>query len=268
MTQSRVDIHLVSWHRPEMTDLVIRSIAKNTKPDSYRLMVFDNGSPEEQQTHLLDLQNDGLIDELFLNDKNIGLELARNRLLNMSESEFIVCLDNDCLPVPIEDGVDWVEKLVKLMRDNPTYAAISSRTQVMIGTGNIFDEHEDEDIVNFPHPGGSFRIMRTSVVKLVGGWEGKPGRGSEERYICGKLHEAGWDTGFAVKVPTLHLFGVRGNNTDRWGYDESWKPEETGHSDIWHPVLQNGDEYNDVLEYVGKDLTERYFNAISNPTAD
>ena len=32
----KVDIHFVSWQRPEITELTIRTIARNTKKENYR----------------------------------------------------------------------------------------------------------------------------------------------------------------------------------------------------------------------------------------
>lgn len=255
-----IDIHFVSWNRPKITELAIKTIVRNTKPDNYRLVVLDNGSSFEQVKMLEDLQNNGYIDELVLFSENRGLEAARDHMLrNCVQGEFFICADNDCLPEPIDkNNGDWVEKLYMLMRLEPRYAAISCRTQVMIGSGNIFDQHEEDLIVDFPHPGGSLRIMRTQPTKDVGGWEGKPGRGAEERWICGLLREAGWLTGFAVQVPTLHLFGLL--DSDRWGYDKDLKPEDTGHSDIWHPVLASGDDLAEVEKYAGKELTNDYSN--------
>lgn len=247
-----VDIVFTSWYRPKITELAIRTISRNTKRNNYRLIVIDNGSPKEQQAMLQELQDNGYIDELVLNKTNLGLEPARNQGLALVESKYFICADNDCLPEPMTGGKDWIERLVGLMEDNPEYAAISCRTQVMIGTGNIYDGHEDEDIVDFPHPGGSLRIMRRRVTKEVGGWrEDVDGRGAEERYICGKLHDLGYKTAFAVKVKCLHLFGDK--TTDRWGYDKEWEPFETGHSDIWHPVLEQGDDPEELKKYVGSD---------------
>lgn len=214
---------------------------------------------------LSQLQDNGIIDELILWDKNHGLEAARAYLLSGSYSPFFICADNDCLPAPITEEQDWVERLVELMEKHEDFAAISCRTQVMIGTGNIFEEADlaGDDIVEFPHPGGSLRIMRTQVVKDIGGWDRQSdGRGAEERYIGGKLHDAGWRTAFAVKVRTLHLFGLRGDNpSDRWGYDKDLTPEETGHSDISHPALTNGDDLEEVSLYSGKELTDDYYTA-------
>lgn len=252
-----VDIHLVSWNRPRITELTIRTIARNTISANYRLIVLDNGSPPEQQEMLQRLQDNGLIDELILWPENYGLESARNYLLQGSNTEYIICADNDCLPEPMLDGIDWVDRMVDLMQRYEEFAAISCRTQVMIGTGNIFED-ESLDITDFPHPGGSLRIMRTDLVKSVGGWEGKPGRGTEERYICGKLRELGFSTGFATHINTLHLFGLK--DTDRWGYESEWTPEQTGHSDISHPALTNGDDPEEVEKYAGKELTDAYRN--------
>lgn len=251
-----VDIHLVSWNRPKITKLAIMTIHRNTQQGHYRLVVLDNGSSESQQNMLRDLQDNGYIDELILWEKNYGLEAARDYLLkHATYSELFICADNDCLPEPIKHEIDWVQKLANLMDRYEDYAAISCRTQVMIGSGNIFED-ESKEITDFPHPGGSLRIMRTKAVMEVGGWEGKPGRGAEERWICGQLREFGYKTGFATYIPTLHLFGL--SDTDRWGYDSSFKPEDTGHSDISHPALTNGDDLVEVEKYAGKELTDDY----------
>lgn len=265
----KLDLHLVSWNRPKMTELVIKTIKRNTKPENYRLVVFDNGSERSTVNMLIDLQENGYIDELHIEPENIGLERARQWLLmNSTNSEYFICIDNDCLPptsamLGNTYGQDWIDRLKELMQKHEDFAAISCRTQVMIGTGNIFEEADlaRDDIVEFPHPGGSLRIMRTQAVMNVGGWDrGDPGRGSEERYICGKLRDAGYRTAFAVNIHTLHLFGTRGDNpTDRWGYRVEMEPAETGHSDIAHPALTNGDDKEEVSLYAGNELAEEYF---------
>lgn len=242
-----VDIIMITWQRPHLTDMAIRAIRQNTKPQNYRLVVIDNASSPEMQDMLIRMQDEGLIDHLAFNSHNIGLEAARNQGMEHVSGDYFICADNDCLPPRMVNDKDWVESLVELMNDNPDYAAISCRTQVMIGTGNIFED-ESKDITDFPHPGGSFRIMRTAAVHDTGLWrDDNPGRGQEERYICGKLRELGWKTGFATKLKCLHLFGDK--STDRWGYDKGWKPEESGHSDIFHPILEKGDDPDEVRQY-------------------
>lgn len=247
-----IDVVVTTWYRPEITKKCIKAINQNTKRENFRLIVIDNNSPDDMQDMLRELQDDGLIDNLVFNEMNVGLEPAHNQALDIVESKFFVTADNDCLPPKLENGRDWLERLVDLMQRYPDYAAISLRTQVMIGTGNPFDGFEQDEVLDFPHPGGSFRIMRTELVKKVGGWrDSMEGRGTEERYICGKLRELGYKTGFSVQIRCLHLFGDRGTQgTDRWGYPKHWEPEDTGHSNIHHPVLESGDNFNEIKQYL------------------
>jgi len=268
-----IDLHLVSWNRPKMTELVIRTLYRNTNPGTFTLTVFDNGSDEDTRKMLESIQSEGLIHSLFLDDKNKGLEYARQYMLeHHTYNGVFVDMDNDCLPPPRVDGVDWLTRQKELMYKYPEYGAISQRTQVMIGTGNIFEEadNNEDDLLDFPHPGGSIRLMSTSAVREVHGWTPVvPGRGSEEKKIGSKLRDAGYHTAFAVDITCLHLFGTRDNTneTDRWGYDKAMKPEDTGHSDIWHPALSNGDDFTEVEQYAGRELTEEYFGVNDNHKA-
>lgn len=255
-----IDLHLVSWNRPKMTDLVIKTIHRNTKRENFRLTVLDNGSDDDTLKMLQGLSNDGLIDELVVSPINLGLEAARDFMREKcTYSEYFVCIDNDILPPPILKE-DWLEQLVDLMEKYEDYVAIACRYPVMVGTGNIYEQADinGDDIVEFPHPGGSLRIMKTNIVDFVGGWDRKEaGRGSEERYICGKLNEAGFKTGFATNIHCLHLWGDK--QTDNWGYPKDWKPEDTGHSPgVWHPVFDKGDDPEEIIAYSGKELAECY----------
>ena len=260
----KTDIVMVTWERPDITDLAIRTIKRNTKSYNYRLIVVDNGSGIETRERLMLLHDNGYIDELLMNSTNKGLEPARNQGLAVVQSDWFICADSDCLPQPIDDNpcikcrTDWIEQLYNLQRLSPEYMSIACRTQVMIGTGNIFDGHENEGLLEFPHPGGSLRLMNTELVRDLGGWRNEvSGRGAEERYIGAKISEAGYKSAFAINVRCLHLFGKK--DSDRWGYDPTWKPEETGHSDIYHPILERGDDYEEVKEYAGEEYAKRYF---------
>lgn len=257
------DLQVITWNRPKMSELVIRTIHRNTKPGTYHLTVLDNGS--DDISWLTKLADEGIVHEFTIQPENIGLEAARQKLLNYwTQSPYFVCIDNDCLPPPMLNGQDWLERQLDLMRKYEDFAAISQRTPVMIGTGDIFGEADQagDDILEFGHPGGSFRMMRTEAVKAVGGWDrGAPGRGSEETFICGKLRDAGYRTAFAVNIQCLHLWGTRGDTgTDPWGYDKDMKPEDTGHRPIDHPVLTQGDIKEDLLIYAGADDVEKYFS--------
>jgi hypothetical protein len=55
-------------------------------------------------------------------------------------------------------------------------------------------------------------------------------------------------------------YTVRPIKTDRWGYPKDWKPEDTGHSDVWHPKFGQGDDPEEIQKYVGEELTEWYLS--------
>lgn len=262
----KVDLHLIAWGRPKMTELTIRTIRRNTKRENYNLYVFNNYFDKASEDLVRHMDAQGMIDGYAVSPENIGLEAARNAMLNQfTENKYFICIDNDCLPPPILNGKDWIERLVELMERWEDMAAISARNPIMIGTGNIFEfaDKAGDDIVEFPHPGGSLRIMRTDVTKAVGGWDREaPGRGSEETFICGKLRDAGFMTAFATKIHCLHLFGTREahNFTDRWGYDKAMTPEDSGHRDIDHPALRNGDDIAEIIKFAGEELAHDYSN--------
>src|ERR1039458_6510566 len=94
-----IDLHLVSWNRPKMTELVIKTIHRNTTPGTFCLTVLDNGSDSKTKSMLVKLSEAGLIDNLLLLETNLGLEKARQLLLeDYTRSKYFVCIDNDCLP--------------------------------------------------------------------------------------------------------------------------------------------------------------------------
>jgi len=261
-SMAKIDLHLISWKRPKMTKLVIETIHRNTKRENFRLVVLDNGSEESTVEMLQNMADKGLIDDFIPIKTNLGLEVARNFLLiHATYSDYFVCVDNDCLP-PLRDGKDWLEKLYDLMIQNEGYGAIALRTQVMIGTGDIFKEADknNQDLVDFSHPGGSYRLMDTKAVYSVGGWSrGLLGRGSEEHFIGDQLAQAGYKTAFTAQIRCLHLFGTK--DTDRWGYPKEYKPEATGHSDITHPALEQGDDFDTVKYYAGEKNAKAYFKS-------
>lgn len=243
------DIVLNTWNRPKMTERVILALAKNTTTPS-RLIVVDDCSDAPTQKILEKYYKAGIIDKLIINDERLGLEPSRNVGLKEVQSDYYISMDNDCLPMPPDENGDWLFKLVELMDVNLDFAAIACRPQVMVGTGNIFEEADlcHADVVEFPWPGGSIRIMNTDLVREVGGWrDNVPSRGQEERYICGKLNELGYKTGFAVQVKTYHMFGHDAN----WGYGEV-DPSEHGHGPVSHPAIQNGDSEKEIDRWLNE----------------
>lgn len=228
------DIVMTTWKREWMTVLAIKALKANTK-EPFRLILIDNGSDEFNQRRYLEAS-----DVYVKLDKNLGLEAAKNIGMSFVESDLFISTDNDILvPKPTKDGC-WLERLIKLYKENPEYRAISLRPQVLVGTGDIFGENPPE-VLPFSHVPGYMRIMDSKLTRELGAWSDKRAlRGHEEYWISERINKAGFKVGWASYIPCYHLFGY----DDNWGYDYL-KPEEHGHN----PVQLPKDDWDVITKY-------------------
>jgi len=208
------DILLTSYYRPIFTQKTLESIEERTK-SPYRLIVVDNGSDERQKEMLWNYVKRGVIKVLILLDRNYGLEYAKNTGLRFVESTpYFVNTDNDLLIEAPSNGTDWLQKMVSLMDRHPDYGAISARPQALLGVPNLFTK--DREIGQFYVCGGSYRIMRTDIVKKYKWRDEWNDSRSEEWRICGEILREGLKTGYARDVRCYHLFGK-----SNWGYRDN-----------------------------------------------
>jgi GT2 family glycosyltransferase len=237
-----IDIVITTWQREWMTQYCLDAIAYNTKTP-HRVILIDNGSNGNCRNSYV-----ARADIYVKLDRNYGLEYAKNIGMQFVESDLFVSTDNDILPYKYDP--DWLSQLVDLMDKNAVYGAIALRPQILVGTGNIFDGKEDQEIIDFSHVPGYMRIMRTDWVKKVGAWNDKrPLRGHEEYWIGDKFAQNSWKMGFANKIKCWHMFGK--GETDKWGYRKEMLPAEHGHSDV---SSLPGNDIELIREEVGIDI--------------
>jgi len=164
--------------------------------------------------------------------------------LALAESDYFITSDNDIYvpnlsrEVPIEDTKDnkgtlitpcWLERLVKFMDERPDYAAISLHPHVFIGAVGI-DPNDPEDVKERNMCGAVMRIMKTDLIRKVGGWDHilSSGRNHEERTICSRIQSAGYKVGICSRIRAYHPFGKdQGGN---WGYPAEFTPEMQKHN--------------------------------------
>ena len=231
-----IDIAVLSCNRRRITELCIREIKSRTITP-HRLIVMDNGSEDGTAEMLLELYSDGLIDRLALLEENAGVHFGFNQLLAVVKSEpYYICTDADLIPCSPIDGKDWLSRLIELADANPDFGAIACKPHVFIGGVPGWDESKEP--VEVPWAGAALRLMKTSVVREVGGWENikRASRNHEERWISARLKEAGYKVGYAAKIPCIHLWGDESLGEDPWGYPIEMKPEDHGHREIWPPA--------------------------------
>jgi glycosyltransferase involved in cell wall biosynthesis len=230
-----IDIAMLTCNRRRITKLAIHELKLRTTTP-HRLIVVDNGSTDGTPQMLHELKSMGLVDVVLELEDNHGVHWGHNTLLNMVTSEpYYISADNDLIPASPVDGVDWLARLIHLAQRFPEYGAIACRPHVLIGEGgNLFNGAPE--IKERGHVGAHLRIMQTQAVRDTGGWqrEKRPSRNHEERWICGKLREAGFVVGYSRDIRCIHLFGDDTLGEDPWGYTHGTYHE--GHREIWPPV--------------------------------
>jgi glycosyltransferase involved in cell wall biosynthesis len=88
----------------------------------FDLLVFDNGSCEEVKNYLVNEQDDGRIQHLFLSEKNLGKGGAWNIMLAGAPGDIIAYADSDCLFYP-----GWLAESVKLLGTFPKAGMVTAR---------------------------------------------------------------------------------------------------------------------------------------------
>lgn len=210
-----IDIFLTTFQRQDFAKECVRYLKERTK-HAYRLFIIDNGGNEWAKED----------PDVFLYialSKNIGIHAAWNIALSLAESKYFITSDPDLL-VPLLDP-DWLSQMVKFMDDRPDYGAISLHPHIFIGAAGI-DPNDVEDVKERNMAGAVMRIMRTDIVRSVGGWEHKieEGRNHEERTICSRLQSGGFKVGITSRIRAYHRFG------ENWGYPSWFTPERQKHT--------------------------------------
>lgn len=235
-----IDIFITAYQRSNLTTATINYLKERTTYP-YRLFLIDQGGNEHLKNQV----------DIYIGlSQNIGIHAAWNMALALAESEYFITSDNDIYvpdlkegnldagstytPFPI--GTDWLTRMVKFMDERPDYGAISLHPHIFIGAAGI-DPQDPEDVKERNMCGAVMRIMRTEVVRSVGGWEHwiSAGRNHEERTICSRLHAANYKTGIATRIRAFHPF------PPNWGYPPDFTPEMQKHNpDLEQYVQQFG----------------------------
>lgn len=94
-----------------------------TKQIKYSIYIFDNGSQKSEIYKLVQLKNQGLIDHLYVSNKNLGFSVAMNILAKESKNGDFCCVNNDCFV-----NYNWLNELMKCIKLSKNVAAVCSTT--------------------------------------------------------------------------------------------------------------------------------------------
>jgi len=89
-----IDICVVTYNRLEYLKLCIWSILASTKIN-YRLFVLSDCSTDGTNEWLLEMKKNGKIDEVIINEENIGTANSFNKVIRSTDSEWFVMSCDD-----------------------------------------------------------------------------------------------------------------------------------------------------------------------------
>jgi GT2 family glycosyltransferase len=124
MQRPYASIIVLSYNGLEQTTRpCLESLLRNTPPNSYELVVVDNGSSDGTPEYLRQLAKKHGHIRLHLNSVNRGFAGGNNDGLSLANGEYLVLLNNDTL-VPDQ----WLKKLLHLLEINPTVGLVAPVT--------------------------------------------------------------------------------------------------------------------------------------------
>lgn len=101
------------FNRYEATQMALLALHKSRRDIPFTITVVDNGSEKRLVERLRELHQAGIIDKLFLLERNMGIACACNIGWEMSASADFYCkIDNDTMPV----RPDWIPELFRVWR--------------------------------------------------------------------------------------------------------------------------------------------------------
>lgn len=164
-----VNITIPVFNRYHLTQKTLLALRKTAPGIPFVVTVVDNGSEPALRKRLVELREAGLIDNLFLLPRNMGVSCACNIGWRAVDAPYYMKLDNDMAALTPR----WLENLFRLWaHGNPASVLGPAFDEAML-TGS-------PDVLRTPHgvlgivstgnvPGGATIIPR-EVSRVIGNW--------------------------------------------------------------------------------------------------
>ena len=107
-----LNITIPVFNRLEKTQLTILALRKTSQKIPFVITVVNNGSDPELSQRLMNFKNDGIIDNLLVLPRNMGIACAANVGWQLVDAPYYMKLDNDVI---IKDK-NWSSKIFNLWR--------------------------------------------------------------------------------------------------------------------------------------------------------
>jgi len=187
-----IDVFMLTWNHFSQTVKAISTLLEVTRYPDYTLIINDNGSDAEMQKYLEWIKMDHRVTIIQHKKPEVSFCQAMNECLKMSNSEFIVTVQNDM----IFKNSNWMMQLVNCLERNPEAGMVGAKLIYPNGTiqhaGATFDNEGNWYHIGRGQPAHKFDQERevpgcTSAVMIVRR-SAIPNSGWNEDYLCAANH--------------------------------------------------------------------------------
>lgn len=213
-----IDVFMLTWNHFSQTVRAISTLLDVTRYPDYNLIINDNGSDIEMQKYLEWIKMDHRVTVIQHQKPEVSFCQAMNECLKISNSEFIVTVQNDM----IFKNNNWMMELVNCLERNPEAGMVGAKLIYPDGTiqhaGATFDKNGNWYHVGRGQPAYKFDWERevpgcTSAVMIVrrsaipnDGWNEDYLRAANHNDVemCCLMRENGWRILYCPSSVIIH----------------------------------------------------------------
>lgn len=267
LTSIILPVFMTNYSLFHYTGNCIGSVREHTNPDSYELVVVDNGSPIQPPE-----PNSYYADKLVKNEQNLGVTKAWNQGIRVSQGEFIVLLNND-----VQVFQDWLEDMKKglieegfdLVMAHPMYSltepfarAIESRQirEKALSSKDKYSTFKDFSCVMF----------RRSLLDEIGMFDEDFFNYCSDSDFFIRMEEVGKKWACCETVPTSHISDATGYsiaetpeimNKDKEVYKNKWETKKVESKTVVPDgLLVRSNRTGDAIFLIKNDLRHKIKN--------
>ncbi len=206
-----VSVLIINWNRKETLKQVLFNLTKQTYPN-FEIIIADNASTDGAPEMV---ENEFPYVKLIRLSENKGIE-GYNIAFEHSSGEFVVILDNDSF---LED--EGIVKIVKKFQNYPKMGALGCKVfnyysgKVHHWHPKVKDENSPEDGFDSPLFNGCAGAARHCVLKEVGFYPEEFFLYENERDLCTRIINAGYDVKYFTDIVGFHMVSDEARSSER-----------------------------------------------------
>lgn len=211
-----IDVILPFYNNEETLACAIQSILTQTHRD-FRLLLMDDGSTDGSYRIAHDFERQDHRITLLRNAENQGIVACLNKMLGLSEAQFVARMDGDDISYP-----DRLASQLVFLQENPDHAACSGSSDLLTYEGNpdgeIISSNRPSDAGAYPvrhhfllHP---FLMARREAMLSTGGY--RPVHLCEDADLYYRLIHSGMLHNLAQKLGAYRKIRQHPDNLHKW----------------------------------------------------